>query len=47
MKLAIGCDHAGLDLKKGLADYLSKTGHQVVDVGTYTADSVDYPDYAE
>ena len=47
MKIAIGSDHAGLELKKGLADYLSKTGHQVVDVGTYTTDSVDYPDYAE
>lgn len=47
MKLAIGSDHAGLDLKKGLADYLTKSGHQVVDVGTYTTDSVDYPDYAE
>jgi len=47
MKLAIGSDHAGLDLKKGLADYLTKNGHQVVDVGTYTSDSVDYPDYAE
>ncbi len=47
MKIAIGSDHAGLDLKKGLADYLTKNGHQVVDVGTYTSDSVDYPDYAE
>lgn len=47
MKLAIGSDHAGLDLKKGLADYLTKNGHEVVDVGTYTPDSVDYPDYAE
>ena len=47
MKIAIGSDHAGLDLKKGLADYLTKNGHHVVDVGTYTSDSVDYPDYAE
>jgi RpiB/LacA/LacB family sugar-phosphate isomerase len=47
MKIAIGSDHAGLDLKKGLADHLSTSGHQVVDVGTYTTDSVDYPDYAE
>jgi RpiB/LacA/LacB family sugar-phosphate isomerase len=46
MKIAIGSDHAGLDLKNGLADYLNKNGHQVLDVGTYTADSVDYPDYA-
>jgi RpiB/LacA/LacB family sugar-phosphate isomerase len=47
MKIAIGSDHAGLDLKKGLADHLSSSGHEVVDVGTYTTDSVDYPDYAE
>ncbi|MES1261529.1 MAG: ribose 5-phosphate isomerase B [Acidobacteriota bacterium] len=47
MKLAIGSDHAGLDLKKGLVEYLEKSGHQVVDVGTYTTESVDYPDYAE
>lgn len=47
MKLAIGSDHAGLDLKNGLAEYLKKSGHEVVDVGTYTTDSVDYPDFAE
>jgi len=47
MKLAIGSDHAGLDLKKTILEHLSGAGHEVVDVGTYTADSVDYPDYAE
>src|SRR6202142_3006103 len=47
MKLAIGSDHAGLDLKKTLADYLGHQGHQVLEVGTYTADPVDYPDFAE
>src|SRR5947199_6809523 len=47
MKIVIGCDHAGLELKNTIADYLGKNGHQVVDVGTYTPDSVDYPDYAE
>jgi RpiB/LacA/LacB family sugar-phosphate isomerase len=47
MKIVIGCDHAGLELKITIADYLGKNGHQVVDVGTYTTDSVDYPDYAE
>jgi len=47
MKLAIGSDHAGLDLKKTLADYLGHQGHQVLDVGTYTSDPVDYPDFAE
>jgi RpiB/LacA/LacB family sugar-phosphate isomerase len=47
MKLAIGSDHAGLELKKSLADYLGRQGHHVIDVGTYTTDPVDYPDYAE
>jgi RpiB/LacA/LacB family sugar-phosphate isomerase len=47
MKLAIGSDHAGLDLKKTLANYLGHQGHQVLDVGTYTSDPVDYPDFAE
>jgi len=47
MKLAIGSDHAGLDLKRTLADYLGHQGHQVLDVGTYTSDPVDYPDFAE
>jgi RpiB/LacA/LacB family sugar-phosphate isomerase len=47
MKLAIGADHAGFELKTNLADYLSHQGHQIVDVGTYTAAAVDYPDYAE
>jgi ribose 5-phosphate isomerase B len=47
MRLAIGADHAGLDLKKSLADYLARQGHEVVDKGTYTTEPVDYPDYAE
>jgi RpiB/LacA/LacB family sugar-phosphate isomerase len=47
MKLAIGSDHAGLELKNTLAAHLRKAGHQLVDVGTFTADSVDYPDFAE
>ena len=47
MRLAIGADHAGLDLKKSLADYLARQGHQIVDKGTYTTEPVDYPDYAE
>ena len=47
MKLAIGADHAGVELKKSLADYLGHQGHQIIDVGTYTTEPVDYPDYAE
>src|SRR5262245_52515658 len=49
MKLAIGADHAGFKLKGKLAQWLkTKAGghHQLVDVGTVSEDSVDYPDFA-
>jgi ribose 5-phosphate isomerase B len=45
-KLAIASDHAGLDLKSSLARFLAERGYAVIDLGTHTADSVDYPDYA-
>lgn len=47
MKLSIGSDHAGYDLKKQIFEYLQKEGHIVIDQGTYNKDSVDYPDFAE
>ena len=47
MKLSIGSDHAGYDLKKQIFEYLKKEGHIVIDQGTYNKDSVDYPDFAE
>lgn len=46
MKIAVGCDHGGLNLKKLAKDILTKQGIEVVDMGTYTNDSVDYPDFA-
>ena len=46
MKIAIGCDHGALELKAAVVAHLEKAGHAVVDFGTYTADSCDYPDYA-
>jgi ribose 5-phosphate isomerase B len=46
MRIYIGGDHAGFDLKQQLVDYLKVGGHSVVDQGTYSADSVDYPDFA-
>lgn len=46
MRIAIGCDHRGLNLKRAIADYLRKAGHQVQDVGAFTEESVDYPDIA-
>ena len=47
MKLAIGCDHRGVQLKDALAAYLRKQGHEVEDVGTYSSESVNYPIYGE
>jgi ribose 5-phosphate isomerase B len=46
MKLAVGSDHAGFELKRELAAYLGGLGHDVLDVGTYNTDSVDYADFA-
>ena len=44
--VAIGCDHAGFEYKTATVQWLNKLGLQVSDFGTYTADSVDYPDFA-
>lgn len=46
MKLAMGSDHAGYDLKLVLKTLLEAQGHEVKDYGTDSADSTDYPDYA-
>ena len=46
MKLAIACDHGALTLKNQLVERLTKQGYEVVDFGTHTPDSCDYPDYA-
>ncbi len=47
MKITIGSDHAGFELKKTLINYLRQCGHQLLDVGTDSTAPVDYPDYAE
>ena len=47
MKLAIGCDHGALALKNKAVAHLTAKGYEVVDFGTYTSDSCDYPDFAE
>ena len=44
--IALGADHAGWPLKKVVKAWLDERGHQTLDFGTHTADSVDYPDYA-
>ena len=46
MKIAIGADHAGFALKQQIGEALRQAGHQVIDVGTHSAESADYPDYA-
>jgi ribose 5-phosphate isomerase B len=45
MRIAIASDHAALDLKTELRDWLIEQGHEVADLGPETADSVDYPDF--
>lgn len=46
MKIAIGSDHAGLELKNILKEALAADGYTVEDVGTHTEQSCDYPDFA-
>ncbi len=47
MKIAIGADHAGFALKERLRERLASEGHEVVDFGTNSAESCDYPDFAQ
>jgi Ribose/Galactose Isomerase len=47
MRIAIGSDHAGFDLKGEAKAFLLEENHEVLDVGTYSKAPVDYPDYAE
>lgn len=46
MKIAIACDHGGLNLKNAVKKYLVDNCYEVVDFGTNNTDSCDYPDYA-
>ena len=46
MKIALGCDHGALALKNKVYAHLTAQGHEVVDFGTHTPDSCDYPDFA-
>ena len=47
MRIAICSDHAGFDLKLSLVEYLGELGHDVIDFGTDSRESVDYPDFVE
>lgn len=44
--IAVGADHAGFEYKNAIVLHLNKLGYQVCDYGTYSSDSVDYPDFA-
>ncbi|MCB1007982.1 MAG: ribose 5-phosphate isomerase B [Acidobacteria bacterium] len=46
MRIAVGADHAGYELKSRLVERLKAAGHAVTDCGTDSTDSVDYPDFA-
>ncbi len=46
MRIAIGCDHRGLNLKQFVIKLIAEMGHSYEDFGCYTADPVDYPDIA-
>ena len=46
-KVFIGCDHAALDMKNEIAEYVKSLGFDIEDCGTYTTESVNYPEYAK
>ena len=47
LRVALGADHGGVELKRAIHDHLSRRGHMVADFGTNSPQSVDYPDFAE
>ena len=46
MIFSIGCDHGGYEYKEELKKYLNSLGHDVIDCGTYSTDSCNYPEFA-
>lgn len=47
MRIAVGADHAGFELKEKLLEVVRAAGHEAIDLGTHSTASVDYPDYAK
>jgi len=47
MRISIGTDHAGFRVKEAIKSFLMQKGYKVIDNGTYSEDSVDYPDFAK
>ncbi len=46
MRIALGADHAGFEMKEEMETHLVGAGHEVIDLGTHSDESVDYPDFA-
>ncbi len=47
MKIAVGCDHGGFPLKDVVIEAVRVAGHEVIDVGTFSAEAVDFPDFTK
>ena len=47
MKIAVGCDHGGFELKQTIMEHLSKKNIEVKDYGTYSEESCDYPEFGQ
>jgi RpiB/LacA/LacB family sugar-phosphate isomerase len=47
MKIALACDHGGFPLKQDILQAIRSAGHEALDLGTYSCDPVDYPDFAQ
>ena len=47
MKIAVGCDHGGFPLKDVVIESVQAAGHEVIDVGTFSEDPVDFPDFTK
>lgn len=47
MKIVLGCDHAAYEMKEVVKDFLRSQNNEIIDVGTFSIDRVDYPDYAQ
>ena len=47
MKVAVGCDHAGFPLKDVVVEAVRAAGHEVIEVGTFSAEAVDFPDFTK
>lgn len=47
MKIVLACDHGGFELKEAVREHLTKNGYNIIDIGVYNTDSVDYPEFGK